>query len=146
MKDFNLVVYKFYFMHSLLIIKDISFIITYDKIWHTSIMLSSVSAQHHMHGKKQAASIVSTLMRKVYLTPKYWRADLERRSNPPHSPSHNTQVPLASQELVSVEVSESGESSKKSFKRFFWPKKRKKLTEVQQQSQQEKTSRWVFNH
>ncbi|KAK3862330.1 hypothetical protein Pcinc_031799 [Petrolisthes cinctipes] len=32
---------------------------------------SNCPSQHHMHGKKQAASIVSTLMRKVYLGPKY---------------------------------------------------------------------------
>ncbi|XP_068237606.1 caspase-1-like [Palaemon carinicauda] len=32
---------------------------------------SNCPSQQHMHGKKQVASIVSTLMRKVYLTPKY---------------------------------------------------------------------------
>ncbi|XP_042213828.1 caspase-1-like isoform X2 [Homarus americanus] len=32
---------------------------------------SNCPSQPHMHGKKQAASIVSTLMRKVFLTPKY---------------------------------------------------------------------------
>ncbi|XP_069174400.1 caspase-1 isoform X1 [Procambarus clarkii] len=32
---------------------------------------SNCPSQPHMHGKKQAASIVATLMRKVYLTPKY---------------------------------------------------------------------------
>ncbi|KAK8387671.1 hypothetical protein O3P69_018285 [Scylla paramamosain] len=32
---------------------------------------SNTPSQQHMHGKKQSASIVSTLMRKVYLTPKY---------------------------------------------------------------------------
>lgn len=32
---------------------------------------SNCPSQQHMHGKKQAASIVSTLMRKVFFTPKY---------------------------------------------------------------------------
>ncbi|XP_063603069.1 caspase-1-like isoform X1 [Penaeus indicus] len=32
---------------------------------------SNCPSQHHMHGKKQAACIVSTLMRKVHFTPKY---------------------------------------------------------------------------
>ncbi|ROT64918.1 caspase 2 [Penaeus vannamei] len=32
---------------------------------------SNCPSQQHMHGKKQAACIVSTLMRKVYFTPKY---------------------------------------------------------------------------
>ncbi|MPC10163.1 Caspase-1 [Portunus trituberculatus] len=32
---------------------------------------SNTPSQQHMHGKKQSASIVSTLMRKVFLSPKY---------------------------------------------------------------------------